>query len=81
MILHVRDVETDELVRQLARTRGISITEAIREAVAQALASDERSRISLWDRMGDLRVKMESYPLTGFKADKDFYDGLSGRED
>jgi antitoxin VapB len=81
MILHVRDVETDDLVRQLARTRGISITEAIREAVEQALASDERSRISLWDRMTDLRAKMETYPLTGERADKSFFDSLSGQED
>jgi antitoxin VapB len=81
MILHVRDVETDELVRQLARNRGISITEAIREAVEQALAIDERQRLPLWERMVDLRSKMESYPLTGEQADKSFYDSLSGHED
>lgn len=81
MILHVRDVETDELVRQLARNRGISITEAIREAVEQALAIDERQRLPLWERMADLRSKMESYPLTGEPVDKSFYDSLSGNED
>jgi len=81
MIIHVRDADTDELVRKLARSRGISITEAIREAVEQALESDERSRIPLWDRMSDLRAKIESYPLTGERADKAFYDSLSGQED
>jgi len=81
MILHVRDAETDELVRLLARKRGISITEAIREAVEQALAADEKLRVPLWDRMSDLRAKMESYPLTGEQVDKNFYDGLSGHED
>jgi antitoxin VapB len=81
MILHVRDVETDELVRRLARSRGISITDAIREAVEQALEADERASSDLWDRTADLRVKIESYPLTGEKADKSFYDMLSGHED
>ncbi len=81
MIIHVRDVETDELVRRLTQSRGISITEAIREAVEQALVSDERSRMSLWDRTSDLRNRMEVYPLTGDKADKAFFDSLSGHED
>lgn len=81
MIIHVRDAETDELVRRLARSRGISITEAIREAVEQALASDLRSRRSLWERTADLRAKMQSYPATGLQADKAFYDDLSGQGD
>lgn len=81
MIIHVRDAGTDELVRRLAQSRGISITEAIREAVEQALISDERSRMSLWDRTSDLRSRMEAYQLTGDKADKAFFDSLSGHED
>jgi antitoxin VapB len=81
MILHVRDADTDELVRRLARSRGISITEAIREAVEQALAFDARSRGSLWARTSDLRAKVQSYEPSGLRADKDFYDELSGHED
>ena len=81
MILHVRDAETDELVRRLAQSRGLSITEAIREAVEQALAADERARMSLWDRTEDLYELLQRYPLTGEVADKAFYDSLSGSED
>jgi antitoxin VapB len=80
MVLHVRDAETDALARELARRRGISITDAIREAVAEALAAEDR-RSSLWERTADLRARLNSYPLTGLVADKRFYDSLSGGED
>ncbi|GAA4116456.1 type II toxin-antitoxin system VapB family antitoxin [Aminobacter aganoensis] len=80
MILHVRDEETDRLVRDLANRRGIGITEAIREAVEEALAA-ENSKQSLWERTADLRAKVSAYPLTGEVADKQFYDSLWGEED
>ena len=80
MILHVRDAETDELVRKLARARGLSITEAVREAVEQALASDE-ARESLWGRTADIRSRFSSFPKTGRSVDKRFFDELSGQED
>ncbi|MBE0694601.1 MAG: type II toxin-antitoxin system VapB family antitoxin [Aquamicrobium sp.] len=80
MVLHVRDEKTDALVRALAHKRGISLTEAVREAVEEALARDEQ-RASLWDRTADLRAKLESYPLTGKSADKRFFDSLSGQGD
>lgn len=80
MILHVRDEKTDALVRALASKRGISLTEAVREAVEEALARDEQG-LSLWERTADLRERIESYPLTGNSADKRFFDSLSGQED
>ncbi|MEO5322440.1 type II toxin-antitoxin system VapB family antitoxin [Mesorhizobium sp. CC13] len=75
MILHVRDEETDRMVRALASRRGISITDAIREAVEEALAA-ENSKQSLWERTADLRARVGAYPLTGKVADKQFYDEL-----
>ncbi len=80
MVLHVRDETTDELVRRLAQRRGISLTEAVREAVAEALATDER-KASLWERTADIRAKVAAMPPTGFTADKAFFDSLSGQED
>lgn len=80
MVLHVGDASTDALVGELAQKRGISLTEAVREAVEEALAREER-RASLWERTADLRAKLESYPLTGRSADKRFLDSLSGQED
>lgn len=80
MVLHVRDEETDRLVRDLANRRGIGITEAIREAVEEALAA-EAGKKPLWDRTADLRVKVSAFPLTGKAADKQFFDDLWGEED
>ena len=80
VILHVRDEKTDSLVRELARRRGISITDAIHEAVSEALASDDKQP-SLWDRTEDLRLRMAAFPPSGKMADKAFYDSLSGQED
>jgi antitoxin VapB len=75
MILHVRDEKTDELARELASRRGISLTEAVREALEVAVAK-ERAKESLWERTADLRELVASYPLTGQAADKAFYDSL-----
>lgn len=80
MVLHVRDAETDALARELARRRGISITDAIREAVEEALALENR-KLSLWERTADLRARVGAYPLTGDVVDKRFFDSLSGEED
>jgi len=80
MILHVRDADTDRLARELAEKRGISITEAVREALEEALVTDA-TRSSLWERTADLRARISAFPLTGLKADKAFYDSLSEPED
>jgi antitoxin VapB len=80
MILHLRDEETDRLARELAGRRGISLTEAVREALEVAVAK-ERSGESLWMRTADLRALVESYPLTGDVADKAFFDSLYDEDD
>lgn len=43
MAIHVRDPETDSLVRRLARRKGVGLTDAIREAVANELERDEKA--------------------------------------
>ena len=40
MAIHVQDEETDRLVREFARRRGVGITAAIRIAVTEAGRSD-----------------------------------------
>lgn len=75
MILHVRDDLTDALVRKLAQQRGLSLTEAVREAVEQALERDQRKE-PLWERTADIRARLGAYPRTGQVADKEFFDSL-----
>jgi antitoxin VapB len=80
MAFHVRDPETDALVRKLAKRKGVGITEAIREAARNELEREE-SKLSLWERTADIRAEIASWPKTGLKADKAFFDSLSDEED
>ena len=80
MAIHVRDHETDALVRELARRKGLGLTETIREAVRKELDHEEQ-KLSLWERTADIRAEIKSWPATGLKADKAFYDWLSGEEE
>jgi len=80
MAFHIRDPRTDETVRELARRRGIGITEAVREAAEEALDRDAK-KLSLWERTADIRAEIASWPKTGLKADKAFFDSLSDEQD
>lgn len=80
MAFHVRDAKTDAVVRELAKRKGVGITEAVREAAEHELEREE-NRLSLWERTADLRAEVASWPKTGLKADKAFYDSLSDEED
>jgi len=83
MAFHVRDAKTDALVRELARSRGIGITEAVREAVEKTLAEDtarQGGQRSLAEKLGPLLDEMDRLPRTGLKADKAFFDELWGEE-
>ena len=84
MAFHVRDERTDALVREMARKRGIGITEVIREVfeeVAEAEARTEAPGKTLKERLAPLLDRLDRLPRTGFKADKAFFDDLSGQAD
>ena len=80
MAFHVRDAETDTLVRELARKRGVGITDAIKLAVGAELSRDE-TREEFMANIHEIQARIASRPLTGMKADKAFFDGLSGEDD
>ncbi|TAJ33987.1 type II toxin-antitoxin system VapB family antitoxin [Bosea sp. (in: a-proteobacteria)] len=53
MALNIKDRETEEAMRLLARRRGLSLTEAVRQAVRSELGKDElseRKRRGAWRR-------------------------------
>ena len=77
MPFHVRDEKTDALVRELAHRRGVGLTEAVRMAVNAELkrVGDERP---LRERLRGIAREIAQYPDTGAKADKVFFDELSG---
>ena len=77
MAFHIADPATDAAVRQLAAERGVSLTAAVREAVENEL---RRTRRPLKERIDEIAEDDRSYPMTGLKADKAFFDELAGDE-
>jgi antitoxin VapB len=83
MAFHIRDPETDKVVRELARAMGTSMTEAVRITASHALRRAQRRRPSndkrpFIESIRDIQEEVASYPKTGLKADKAFFDALSG---
>jgi antitoxin VapB len=77
MPFHVRDEETDRLVRALARRKGIGLTEAVKLAVRHELAGGQ-DQPPLRERLRAIAKEIAALPDTGLQADKAFYDELSG---
>lgn len=80
MAIHIRDSHADRLVRELARKRGIGLTEAITQAVAAELVR-EASVLSLAERLKPLQDDIARRRVPGVVIDKAFFDDLSGQGD
>jgi antitoxin VapB len=80
MAFHVRDRQTDAMVRELARKRQMGLTDAIKLAVGAELRRDLQSTPML-ERIRAVRAEVASRRKTGLKADKAFFDELSGDDD
>jgi antitoxin VapB len=78
MAFHIRDPETDALVRELAEKTRVGITEAVKLAAAEALATREKAREEKLAKMRAISDEIATWPRTGLKADKAFFDELSG---
>ncbi|BCB18902.1 type II toxin-antitoxin system VapB family antitoxin [Bosea sp. ANAM02] len=61
MALNIKDRETEEAVRLLARRRGLSLTEAVRHAVRSELDKDELSEEEKAQRVAAGRARMEEF--------------------
>jgi len=77
MPLYIKDDKTAELVAELARLRGLSKQDAVKLAV-QAELDRVTEAVPLRIRFAALRSAHPLPPSTGEKADKDFFDELSG---
>ena len=80
MAFHVRDAQADAMVRELARKRGVGITDAIKIAVTAELKRDEDA-VPFRERIRRIQEEVLSRPATGLEADKAFYDSLNDEED
>jgi antitoxin VapB len=80
MAFHVRDRQTDAMVRELARKRQVGLTDAIKIAVGAELRRDVEATPML-ERIRAIRAEVAKRNRTGLKADKTFFDELSGEDD
>jgi antitoxin VapB len=77
MPLYIKDDATAELVRRLAEARGVSKQGAVRLAVEAELKRMAEA-IPLRQRIAEWRKDHPLPPPTGQRADKAFFDDLSG---
>ena len=80
MAFHVRDKETDTVVREVARLRGEGLTETIKAVFGEELRR-RAEEVPLQERIRRIQEKVLSRPATGLEADKAFYDSLNDEED
>ena len=78
MAIHLRDVETDKVVRKLAAVLGVGLTEAIRISATNELKRVEGAVAPRRERIAQIQARLKQHKPTGLKADKAFFDELSG---
>jgi antitoxin VapB len=79
MAFHIRDTATDSAVRRLARLKGKSLTETVREAVEREYAAISETP-PLLERLRSIQSDFVSLKRPGGRpADKAFFDDLSGQ--
>lgn len=76
MSFHVRDPETDALVRSYAEEKRVGIDDAIKLAVTRAREADEAALAEKLAKMQAIVDEVSTWPRTGLKADKAFFDEL-----
>lgn len=80
MTFYVKDPATDTAVRKLAKLKGKTLTETIREAVELSLAEQTREKkLTFLERIKPIQDRIAARGKTGLAADKAFYDELSGQ--
>jgi antitoxin VapB len=78
MAFHIRDETTDRAVRRLAKLKGKSLTETVREAV-EAEYQRTCAAIPLIERLKPIQEEFARLSKPGgLPADKAFFDELSG---
>lgn len=81
MALYIKDSEVDALAAELAGVKNLNKTEAVREALKRELER-ERGKPSVVDLAVQFsrELRARGKPKRGRKADKRFFDELSGSE-
>ncbi len=77
MTFYVKDPATDKAVRRLAKIKGKTLTDTIREAVEKEYANTKATK-SVAEKLDALAERFSKLPRSGLEADKAFFDDLSG---
>ncbi|HJU10205.1 MAG TPA: type II toxin-antitoxin system VapB family antitoxin [Candidatus Binataceae bacterium] len=77
MPLNIRNEEVNQLAKKLAARKHINKTEAVKLALLNELRRIDQER-PLSERLRPLQNRILARPATRRKADKAFYDQLSG---
>jgi antitoxin VapB len=77
MTFYVKDPATDKAVRKLAKLKGKTLTDTIREAVEKEYQSSKATQ-SIAEKLDALADRFSGAPRSGLQADKAFFDELSG---
>ncbi|MEK8121596.1 type II toxin-antitoxin system VapB family antitoxin [Methylocystis sp. IM4] len=78
MAYSIKDPETDEIIRRLAKAKRKPIVEAIREACLNELER-ERAKVPLWERLQPLIERVSAHPpreVQTHPTDKEFFDAM-----
>jgi antitoxin VapB len=77
MPLNIRNEAVNQLARKLAARSRLNKTEAVKLALENELRRMDQT-LPLRERLRPLQGRILARPATGRKADKAFYDRLSG---
>ncbi len=78
MAFHIRDEATDTLARKLARRTGKGLTETVRLALEAELRRRDDDLARRQAELDAILARLDATPRTGLKADKAFFDEISG---
>ena len=80
MALNIRNEAVNQLAKKLAARKRLNKTDAVRLALENELRRLDEA-LPLRERLRSLQRRISARPVTGLKADKAFYDELSGNAD
>ena len=78
MAIHLREPAADLAVRTLAARLGVSLTDAIRISAENELKRVGAKTVFRRQRIARIQERLKTFGGTGLKADKAFFDALSG---
>jgi antitoxin VapB len=78
MCVVIRDAETEQMVRELARKLGVSESVAVKQAVDAQLRQDPEELRRRIKAIKAIQDEIAALPRSGLVADKAFFDDLSG---